>query len=73
MTKRSSLPQIADLPKMSAPQLQAVHRELFGVEHRIANCQHLRRKIFEVEGDDDRRLPLDSGRQNVSIIWIWKK
>lgn len=30
---------------MTAPQLQALHRELFGAEHRIANCQHLRRKI----------------------------
>ena len=45
MMKRSSLPQIADLPKMNAPQLQAVHRELFGADHAIANCQHLRRKI----------------------------
>jgi hypothetical protein len=45
MRKRSSLPQIADLPGMNAPQLQAVHRELFGANHPIANCQHLRRKI----------------------------
>ena len=30
---------------MGASQLQAVHREMFGAEHRIANCQHLRRKI----------------------------
>jgi Protein of unknown function (DUF2924) len=45
MRKRRSLPQIGDLQKMNAPQLQAVHRELFGEEHRIANCQHLRRKI----------------------------
>jgi hypothetical protein len=37
--------QIADLPKMNAPQLQAVHRELFGAEHPVSNCQHLRRKI----------------------------
>jgi Protein of unknown function (DUF2924) len=44
MRKRSSLPQIADLPKMNASQLQGVHRELFGEEHRIANCQHLRQK-----------------------------
>jgi hypothetical protein len=26
-------------------ELQAIHREMFGGEHRIANCQHLRRKI----------------------------
>ena len=45
MRKRGRLPDIADLPKLGAPQLQAVHRELFGVEHPIANCQHLRRKI----------------------------
>lgn len=45
MRKHSSLPQIGDLPKMNASQLQAVHRQLFGAEHPIANCQHLRRKI----------------------------
>jgi len=45
MTKLGKLPQIADLPGMSARQLQAAHRELFGAEHPIANCQHLRRKI----------------------------
>jgi hypothetical protein len=45
MRKHSSLPQMADLPRMNAPQLQAVHRELFGAEHPVANCQHLRRKI----------------------------
>src|SRR5215471_16596679 len=45
MKKRDGPPQITDLPGMSAPQLQAVHRELFGREQPIANCQHLRRKI----------------------------
>ena len=45
MKKRMSLPQIEDLPRMNAAQLQEVHRELFGAEHRIANPQHLRRKI----------------------------
>lgn len=45
MKKRINLPQIEDLPRMSVPQLQAVHKELFGAEHRIANAQHLRRKI----------------------------
>ncbi len=45
MKKPSGLPEIGDLPMMSAHQLQAVHRELFGAQHPIANCQHLRRKI----------------------------
>ncbi len=46
MTKtKGSLPQIGDLPRMNAPQLQNLHRELFGAAHPIANCQHLRRKI----------------------------
>jgi hypothetical protein len=45
MKKRINLPQIEDLPRMSAQQLQAVHKELFGAEHRVANSQHLRRKI----------------------------
>ena len=45
MKKRINLPQIEDLPRMSVPQLQALHKELFGAEHRIANAQHLRRKI----------------------------
>ena len=63
MRKRSSLPQIEDLPKMNAPQLQAVHRELFGAEHRIANCQHLRRKIaWHLQAAKDGGLP-ESVRQ----------
>ena len=45
MRKRDRLPQITDLPGMNAPQLQAVHRVLFGQEHPTTNCQHLRRKI----------------------------
>ena len=45
MRKQSSLPEVDDLARMSAAQLQAVHRELFGAEHPISNCQHLRRKI----------------------------
>ena len=45
MKERGGLPAIRDLPGMVARQLQAVHRELFGAEHPIANCQHLRRKI----------------------------
>jgi hypothetical protein len=45
MKKSDGLPEISDLPRMSTSQLQAVHREMFGSEHRITNCQHLRRKI----------------------------
>lgn len=68
MTKRSSLPQIADLPKMSAPQLQAVHRGLFGAEHRIANCQHLRRKVaWHIQATENGGLP-ESVRQYAIAI-----
>src|SRR3954452_18672152 len=63
MRKRSNLPHLGDLPKMSAPQLQAVHRELFGAEHPIANCQHLRRKIaWHLQAAKDGGLP-ESVRQ----------
>ena len=68
MTKRSSLPQIADLPRMNAPDLQAVHRELFGAEHRIANCQHLRRKIaWHIQATENGGLP-ESVRQYAIAI-----
>ncbi len=63
MRKRDGLPQIADLPRMTAPQLQAMHRELFGAEHPIANCQHLRRKIaWHLQAAKDGGLP-ESVRQ----------
>jgi hypothetical protein len=52
MRKQDGLAQIADLPKMSAPQLQAVHRELFGAPHPIANCQHLTRHSRNQTGLD---------------------
>ena len=45
MRKQGRLPDIADLPKLNAQQLQAIHRELFGVANPVPNCQHLRRKI----------------------------
>src|SRR5713226_6069696 len=45
MKERGTLPKIGNLPGMSASQLQAVHRQMFGTEHPIANCQHMRRKI----------------------------
>jgi hypothetical protein len=48
---------------LSAKQLQAVHRELFGAEHPIANCQHLRRKIaWHMQAAKDGGLP-ESVRQ----------
>ena len=68
MKKRGGLPAIEDLPGMSAPQLQAVHRELFGAEHRIANCQHLRRKIaWHLQAAKDGGLP-ESVRQYAIAI-----
>ena len=68
MRKCSKLPQIGDLPKMNAPQLQAVHRELFGAEHQIANCQHLRRKIaWHLQAAKDGGLP-ESVRQYAIAI-----
>jgi Protein of unknown function (DUF2924) len=45
MRRNKRQPEIEDLPALKATQLQAIHRELFGVEHPISNCQHLRRKI----------------------------
>ncbi|MGA2713098.1 MAG: DUF2924 domain-containing protein [Bryobacteraceae bacterium] len=63
MKKRGGLPAIKDLPGMSAPQLQALHRELFGAEHPIANCQHLRRKIaWQLQAAKEGGLP-ESVRQ----------
>ncbi|MGI8989061.1 MAG: DUF2924 domain-containing protein [Bryobacteraceae bacterium] len=63
MRKHSGLPQIGDLPKMNASQLQAVHRELFGTDHPVANCQHLRRKIaWHLQAAKDGGLP-ESVRQ----------
>src|SRR3954452_14431649 len=68
MRKRSNLPHLGDLPKMSAPQLQAVHREMFGAEHAIANCQHLRRKIaWHLQAAKDGGLP-ESVRQYAIAI-----
>jgi hypothetical protein len=68
MRKRSSLPQIGDLPRMTALRLQALHRELFGAEHPIANCQHLRRKIaWHLQAAKDGGLP-ESLRQYAIAI-----
>src|ERR1035437_7482369 len=63
MTKRSRLPAIKDVPGMSATQLQALHKELFGAEHPVANCQHLRRKIaWHLQAAKEGGLP-ESVRQ----------
>jgi hypothetical protein len=63
MKKHSILPQLADLPKMNALLLQAVHRELFGADNPIANCQHLRRKIaWHLQAAKEGGLP-ESVRQ----------
>jgi hypothetical protein len=63
MKKHISLPQLADLPKMNALQLQAIHRELFGADHPITNCQHLRRKIaWQLQATKEGGLP-ESVRQ----------
>jgi hypothetical protein len=68
MKKRNGLPAIGDLPMMSAPKLQAVHRELFGAEHPIANCQHLRRKIaWNLQAAKEGGLP-ESVRQYAVAI-----
>src|SRR5664279_344841 len=68
MRKRDGPPQIEDLRRMKAPQLQALHKELFGAEHRIANCQHLRRKIaWHMQAAKDGGLP-ESVRQYAIAI-----
>ena len=45
MRDKDALPDIDQLPRMGAKELQAVHQRLFGSKHAISNCQHLRRKI----------------------------
>jgi hypothetical protein len=68
MRKEKKLPAISDLPRLSAPQLQAVHRELFGADHPIANCQHLRRKIaWHLQAAKEGGLP-ESVRQYAIAI-----
>src|SRR5450631_1056458 len=53
---------------MTASQLQAVHRQLFGAQHPIANCQHLRRKIaWHLQATKDGGLP-ESVRQYAIAI-----
>ena len=68
MRKEKKLPAISDLPRLSAPQLQAVHREMFGAKHPIANCQYLRRKIaWHLQAAKEGGLP-ESVRQYAIAI-----
>jgi hypothetical protein len=54
---------------MTAPQLQALHRELFGAEHRIANCQHLRRKIaWHMQAAKSGGLPESVRQYAIAIV-----
>jgi len=63
MRNGRGLPNLEDLPRMTAVQLQAVHREMFGAAHPISNCQHLRRKIaWHVQAAKEGGLP-ESVRQ----------
>jgi hypothetical protein len=58
MKKREGLPDIGQLPRLGPAELQAIHREMFGAEHSIANCQHLRRKIaWHIQAAKEGGLP----------------
>ena len=58
MRKRERLPDIGRLAKLGPAQLQAIHKEMFGTEHAIANCQHLRRKIaWHIQATKEGGLP----------------
>ncbi len=58
MRKREGPPDIAQLPRLGPAELQAIHREMFGAEHPIANCQHLRRKIaWHIQAAREGALP----------------
>ncbi len=58
MRKRERLPDIRQLPRLGPKELQAIHREIFGAEHPIANCQHLRRKIaWHIQAAKEGGLP----------------
>src|SRR3974377_654465 len=68
MMKERPLPTVADLPKLKAAQLQAIHRLLFGAEHPIANCQHLRRKIaWHLQAEKEGGLPEGVGARAIAI------
>ncbi|HNY42182.1 MAG TPA: DUF2924 domain-containing protein [Bryobacteraceae bacterium] len=58
MKKREGPPDIGQLPRLGPAELQAIHREMFGAEHPIANCQHLRRKIaWHIQAAREGGLP----------------
>jgi len=68
MRKEKKLPAISDLPRLSAPQLQAAHQEMFGAKHPITNCQYLRRKIaWHLQAAKEGGLP-ESVRQYAIAI-----
>jgi hypothetical protein len=68
MMKPGRLPGVADLPKLGAAQLRAIHKELFGVAPQVVNCQHLRRKIaWHLQTARDGSLP-ESVRQHAIAI-----
>ena len=68
MSKESILPRVSDLPRLNVAQLQAAHRLMFGAEHPVANCQHLRRKIaWHVQAGREGGLP-ESVRQHAIAI-----
>jgi len=63
MRNGGGLPGLEELPRMTAAQLQAVHRQMFGAAHPISNCQHLRRKIaWHMQAAKEGGLP-ESVRQ----------
>ena len=68
MSSEPILPKVADLPRLAAHQLQVVHRLMFGAEHSISNCQHLRRKIaWHLQAVKEGGLP-ESVRQHAIAI-----
>ena len=68
MRKRERLPEIGSAQIERRPQLQAVHKEMFGAEHPIANCQHLRRKIaWHIQAAKEGGLPESVRQYAISI------
>ena len=68
MSKERILPRVSDLPRLAVAQLQAAHRLMFGAEHPVANCQHLRRKIaWHLQAEEEGGLP-ESVRQHAIAI-----
>ena len=68
MSNERILPRVSDLPRLNAAQLQMTHRLMFGAEHPVSNCQHLRRKIaWHLQADKEGGLP-ESVRQHAIEI-----